>query len=277
MAVLKDLVGKVAIVTGGASGIGRGIAVRLIEAGASVIIADIEQGRLDETAAAIGASAFRLDVRDRERHEALLQFVLAEHGRLDIVCLNAGIGPMGPISSLTYDDWKWMIDVNLWGTINGIQTFLPTLRGNPDGGYIIATSSMSGLRASPNLGAYAVSKYGIVALCEALAAELEMEGSKVGVSVLCPGPVRSDLGRSSRNRPADLLQGSLKDVTLEEAEHFQGAPIPYVEPEDAGGLVVDAIRTGEFYILTHPELMEFVEERHRAIIAATQRALSSKA
>jgi len=277
MTGMTDLSGKVGVVTGGASGIGKGIAKRMLAAGMKVVIADVEDGRLQETASELGVLGVQTDVRDYAALERLAERTLDAHGAVHILCNNAGIGPMAPIADLTLADWHWMIDVNLWGVIHGVHAFLPTLRANADGGHIVNTSSMGGLRTSPTLGAYAVTKFGVVALTETLAEELEAEGSKVGASVLCPGPVRSDLGRSSRNRPAEVGVGHLKDVQLEDAEHFRNTVIPYVEPDEAGEMVIRGIRRGDLYILTHPEMMGFVNERHERIAAATDAALAATA
>jgi len=277
MTGMTDLSGKVGVVTGGASGIGKGIAKRMLAAGMKVVIADVEDGRLQETASELGVLGVQTDVRHYAALERLAERTLDAHGAVHILCNNAGIGPMAPIADLTLADWHWMIDVNLWGVIHGVHAFLPTLRANADGGHIVNTSSMGGLRTSPTLGAYAVTKFGVVALTETLAEELEAEGSKVGASVLCPGPVRSDLGRSSRNRPAEVGVGHLKDVQLEDAEHFRNTVIPYVEPDEAGEMVIRGIRRGDLYILTHPEMMGFVNERHERIAAATDAALAATA
>ena len=276
MTGMTDLSGKVGVVTGGASGIGKGIAKRMLAAGMKVVIADVEDGRLQETASELGVLGVQTDVRHYAALERLAERTLDAHGAVHVLCNNAGIGPMAPIADLTLADWQWMIDVNLWGVIHGVHAFLPILRANPDGGHIVNTSSMGGLRTSPTLGPYAVTKFGVVALTETLAEELEAEGSKVGASVLCPGPVRSDLGRSSRNRPVEVAEGHLKDVLLEDAAHFQNTVIPYVEPDDAGELVIQGIRRGDLYILTHPEMMGFVNERHERIEAATRAALAAK-
>jgi len=277
MTGMTDLSGKVGVVTGGASGIGKGIAKRMLAAGMKVVIADVEDGRLQEVASELGVLGVQTDVRHHAALERLAERTLDAHGAVHILCNNAGIGPMAPIADLTLADWQWMIDVNLWGVIHGVHAFLPTLRANADGGHIVNTSSMGGLRTSPTLGAYAVTKFGVVALTETLAEELEAEGSKVGASVLCPGPVRSDLGRSSRNRPAEVGVGHLKDVQLEDAEHFRNTVIPYVEPDEAGEMVIRGIRRGDLYILTHPEMMGFVNERHERIAAATDAALAATA
>ncbi|NMZ42676.1 SDR family NAD(P)-dependent oxidoreductase [Pseudomonas proteolytica] len=274
MSRIETMQGKVAVITGGASGIGRGIAERMIAQGALVVIADIDDERLQATAREIGATGIRTDVTSSASVQALADAVLSLHGKVDILCNNAGIGPMAAISDLTLNDWKWMLDVNLWGVIHGIHSFLPLLKANADGGHIVNTSSMSGMAVTPTLGAYAVAKFGVVALSEVLAQELEIENSKVGVSVLCPGPVRTNIGNSSRNRPKDLGEGHLADVDLESTEHFRDVHIPWVSPAYTGDLVIDAIKRGDLYVLTHPELFDFIHARHKQIAESVEQALA---
>jgi NAD(P)-dependent dehydrogenase (short-subunit alcohol dehydrogenase family) len=231
MSALPDLRGKAAVVTGGASGIGKGIAARLIAEGMRVIIADIERGALEKTAAELGATAAGVDVSDAGSVAALAERAIAEFGTVHVVCNNACVGPMAPVADLTMADWDWIIGVNLYGVIHGVQTFLPVLKANPDGGHIVNTASMAGLVAPPRMAAYCVTKFGVVALTEVLAAELTAEDSKVGVSVLCPGTVRTNIGASSRNRPQHLAGGGLADVDI------SGDDNPFfrwISPEDAG-------------------------------------------
>jgi NAD(P)-dependent dehydrogenase (short-subunit alcohol dehydrogenase family) len=182
MSALPDLRGKVAVVTGGASGIGRGIAQQLIAEGMRVVIADIEQDALLRTAAEIGAAGLPVDVGDLGSVQALARSAVGRYGAVHVICNNAGVGPMARIADLTMSDWHWMIGVNLYGVIHGVQTFLPILQANPDGGHIVNTASMAGLVAPPRLGAYSVTKFGVVALTEVLAAELGQAGSRVAAA-----------------------------------------------------------------------------------------------
>jgi NAD(P)-dependent dehydrogenase (short-subunit alcohol dehydrogenase family) len=269
MSGLSDLRGKVAVVTGGASGIGKGIATRLAGEGMRVVLADIEQGPLDQVAAQLGAVAVPTDVSDVESVRALAKEAVGRFGTVHVVCNNAGIGPLAPIADLTMDDWHWIIGVNLYGVIHGVQVFLPILEANQDGGHIVNTASMAGLVAPPRLGAYSVTKYGVVALTEVLAAELAAAGSKVGASVLCPGTVRTNIGTSSRNRPEHLADRGLTDVDIE----LDDNPFyRWIGPEDAGAVVVRAIKQGDLYALTHPDWYPLVEQRHQAIAAAFRQA-----
>ena len=269
MTGLPELSGKVAVVTGGASGIGRGIATRLIGAGMQVVIADIERGPLDKTAGEIGATGIAADVSDLSSVSSLARSVTERFGAVHVVCNNAGVGPMGRIADLTIADWHWIIGVNLYGVIHGVQTFLPILEANPDGGHIVSTGSMAGLVAPQRLGAYAVTKFGVVALTEALAAELAHAGSKVGATVLCPGTVRTNIRSSSRNRPPHLAGGGLADVNVGREEN---PTYRWISPEEAGEVVVRAIRNGDLYALTHPEWYPMVERRHQSIEAAFRNA-----
>ena len=171
----------------------------------------------------------------------------------------------GPKKAMPSGGWNWMIGVNLYGVIHGVQTFLPILQANPDGGHIVNTASMAGLVAPPRLGAYSVTKYGVVALTEVLAMELAAAGSAVGASVLCPGTVSTNIGTSSRNRPAQYADGGLTDVdiSLDDNPFYR-----WITPEEAGAIVVRAIKRGDLYVLTHPDWYPLVEQRHKAIADA---------
>jgi NAD(P)-dependent dehydrogenase (short-subunit alcohol dehydrogenase family) len=262
---LPDLHGKVAVVTGGASGIGKGIATRLAAEGARVIIADIQRDAMEAAAAEIGAVGVLTDVSDAESVADLARTAVEAFGTVHVICNNAGIGPLAPVADLTLDDWRWMLGVNLWGVIHGVHAFLPILKANREGGHIVNTASMAGLVAGPRLGAYAAAKYGVVGLTEVLAAELAADGSRVGASVLCPGTVHTSIGTSSRNRPADLPDAGFKDVDIELEDNPR---YRWIYPEEAGDVVVRAIKRGDLYALTHPDWYPMVAERHAAIAEA---------
>lgn len=267
MSGFQDFAGKTAVVTGGASGIGRGLAERFLAEGMNVVIADIEEGPLRRTANDIGAIGIRTDVSDLESVQALAEAARARFGTVHIICNNAGIGAFARIADLTMADWQWMIGVNMWGVIHGLQAFLPILRGNPDGGWVLNTASMGGVSTFPTLGAYATTKFGVTALTETLAMELEQENSKVGATVLLPGPVRSNLGKSTRNRPADLADGKLADNDLEALPQYRDT-LPWKDPSDVAEIVMQAIRGGALYAVTHPAQAERVEKRMQALLAA---------
>jgi NAD(P)-dependent dehydrogenase (short-subunit alcohol dehydrogenase family) len=256
----EPIAGRVAVVTGGASGIGRGIAQALIESGAQVVIADVESGPLRQTAEEIGATPVRTDVSKIDEVQTLAGKVREQFGRIDIVCNNAGVGHLAPFTDLTLADFRWVLDVNVWGVINGMKTFLPIIRETSDAGWIVNTASMAGLVSVPGMAAYALSKAAVVALSETVAQELKAQGAAVGVSVLVPGLVRSAIGDSERNRPHGQRNAPPQ---LE-----QIPPGRMLEPIEVGRSVVTAIRNRELYIVTHPEMWPAVSERHAQIEAA---------
>jgi len=252
---MTEVAGKVAVVTGGASGIGRGIAEALIEEGASVVIADIEQAALDATAAEIGATGVLVDVTKMESVEALRDAVLAQFGRVDIVCLNAGVGPLARIADLTLKDWEWMLGVNLWGVIHGITAFLPVLKSNETGGHIEVTGSIASFSSNSGLGSYAATKMAVRGIVDALAIELAEEESNVHVTLLAPGTVSTNIGTSSRNRP-DVLKGALADVDISEGVAKE---MRFIRPITAGRIAVRSIKHNDLYSQTHPDWWPIVE------------------
>jgi len=275
MAALADLNGKVAVVTGGASGIGRGIAEALRNEGAQVVIADVEEGALQRAADELDATGIQTDVSDAESVGRLATEVVERFGTAHVLVNNAGIGPMGRIADLTLDDWRWMVGVNLWGVIHGIHAFLPILKANEDGGHIVNTSSMAGLVGMPGLGSYTLTKYGVLGLTEVLAKELEEDGSKVGATVLCPGTIHTNIGTSSRNRPSGNA-GGLHDVDIsQEGSEVDMSGVRWMIPIEVGAIVVDCIKSGELYALTHPDWWDMVEPRFVAIAAAFGKTLEA--
>jgi NAD(P)-dependent dehydrogenase (short-subunit alcohol dehydrogenase family) len=269
----RDFAGRTAVVTGGASGIGRGLAERFRREGMNVVIADVEQTRLERTAADIGAWPVRTDVSDAASVQALADATVERFGAVHIVCNNAGVGPFGRIKDLTLDDWRWIVGVNLWGVIHGVRSFLPLLLANEDGGWMVNTASMGGLASFPGLGAYATTKFGVTALTETLAMELEQDGAKVGATLLCPGPVRTDLGKSTRNRPAGLEAGALADMDLDQLPQYRDT-LPWKDPADVAEVVVEAIGEGRMYAITHPMQAERVESRAARLLAAFGKRLT---
>lgn len=258
----RILAGKSAVITGGASGIGRALAEVMLAEGMRVLIADIERDRLAATAADLGVPHMQVDVSDSQQVAALAERAVAEFGAVHVVCNNAGIGPMAPLADLTLTDWEWMLSVNLRGVIHGVTHFLPVLRRNPDGGHFLNTGSMASLMPVPNLATYCTAKYGILGLSEVMA--IELAADDIGVTVLCPGPVATDLPTSTRNRPSGLA-GGLKDVVLEDSAQFEGQTVDWMPPARAARIAIDAMKRGDFYAITHPDMVDEVKQRHQAI------------
>ncbi|HTY94351.1 MAG TPA: SDR family NAD(P)-dependent oxidoreductase [Steroidobacteraceae bacterium] len=261
--------GKVAVVTGGASGIGKAIANRLIGLGMTVIVADIERPALERAAREIGAEAIAADVTSFDSVKALADEVIRRFGRVDLFCSNAGVGSLARIADMQLADWSWLLGVNLWGAIHGIKAFLPLLSANPDGAHLAVTASEAGFHATPGLGGYCVSKSAVVALCETLAQELEEDGSNVGVTILCPGPVRSRLGSSQRNRPSHS-SGALTDSDLESTA--EGRKLRWIDASVVSDALVHALEKGHLYAFTHPEMAVLVEKRIANIAEAFRQA-----
>jgi NAD(P)-dependent dehydrogenase (short-subunit alcohol dehydrogenase family) len=259
---MQDLTGKVAVITGGASGIGRAMAHRFRDDGMTVVIADVQQDALDATAAELGVLGVRTDVSDADSVEALAAAVIERHGAVHLLCNNAGVGGGGPIATQTLKDWKWIVDVNLWGVIHGLHFFLPHLLANENGGHVVNTASMAGLSAWPGIGPYNATKYAVVGISETLAVELE--GTKVGVSVLCPGVVDTNIFRSQRNRP-DHLRNPRKNNVARQANAVLSEQVG-IDASVVADTVAAAIRADDFWIITHPELLEFVDRRHTSLM-----------
>lgn len=252
-----DVAGKTAVVTGAASGIGLGMARALTGAGMSLVAADIEADRLhrvvdhlrSEGKAAVGVVT---DVTDEAQVDALAEAAIKEYGAVHVVANNAGVGAAGPVDEMSLDEWRWILDVNLWGVIHGVRTFLPLLKAQGEG-HISATSSVAGLASGPMLGAYHVAKHGVVGLMESVRSELALTESPVRASVLCPGPVDTDVVRSERNRPDHLISHQAGDAETRFWSRLVATLADGMAPDEVGELFLDAVRSERFWILTHPE------------------------
>ncbi len=271
---MLELSAKTAIVTGAASGIGLGIAKALAGAGMNLVLADLRPGPL-ETARrdieALGAKAIGVvvDVSDAASVAAAGRAAEQAFGKLHVAVNNAGVAMHGTrVEEVTPDEWNWVIGVNVLGVINGIRTFVPLIRRHGEGGHVVNTASISGffVRKGRNQGAYSMTKYAVVALSEAL--EQEVEGAGIGVSVLCPGAVETQIFASAATRPERFGGPYVRP----QQEALRGAAGRGLAPEVAGQRVLQAIQHNEFYVLTHAGERDAVKARHARIEAAFDRA-----
>jgi len=265
---MQLLAGKTAIVTGGASGIGLGISRALLKAGMNVAIGDIQADALAAAEQVLEdarerALVARLDVTDREGYAAFVDAVENRFGHIHLLANNAGVVVSGPIEQASASDWDWVIDVNLRGPVNGLLTVLPRILAHGEGGHILNTASTSGLMPHAGAGIYVTTKAAVIGMSESLRGELEPQG--VVVSVLCPGPVRSDISNAGRNRPAAYTGSGYESrggpTAADLPDWMMGA-------DEVGERVRDGIERDLLYILTHNEHREGIEERAAAIIAA---------
>lgn len=278
---MQELNGKVAVVTGGGSGIGRAMALAFADEGMDVAIGDIEAGPAEAVAEEVRAKGRRAiavacDVADIASVRALAEKTKAELGGAHVVCNNAGVVANNPSAQMTDTDWTWVLGVDLDGVVNGIQAFLPGLVEQGDG-HLVNTSSIAGLipLAAPGIISYTAAKYGVVGITETLHGELE--GSGVSASVLCPGLVNTRIGESGRNRPdADAVPAPPPPAELPpgvEPPRIWGGEV--IEPEGVAQRVVEAVKNNDLYIVTHPETREGVEMRFAAILDAYDRLEAS--
>lgn len=266
---MDDVRGKVGVITGGASGIGLATAKRFAREGMHIVLADIEQAALDRAVpevAALGVEVLgvRTDVGDRESVEALAAAAFARFGKVHLVFNNAGVAVSGLIQDMTHEDWEWLVRVNLWGVIHGVEAFTKRMIDQGEGGHILATASFAGLVPNSGLGVYCVTKYGVVALMECLYRDVSSYG--IGVSVLCPMRVQTNIDDSGRNRPVELAE------TGAPARLVPDEPMPAgmlagntITADEVADRVFDAVRKGELYILPHAESRGFIQRRFQRI------------
>lgn len=263
---MQDLAGKVAVVTGGASGIGYATAELLAGEGMKLVLADIEQVALDEAAERLsraGAEVIgvRTDVGELAQVEQLADITFKHFGAAHVIFNNAGVAVFGPVQEMTHADWEWILKVDLWGVIHGVETFLPRMIAQGQGGHIVNTASFAGLVANQGLSVYCVAKYGVVALSECLARDVREYD--IGSSVLCPMVVATRINDSARNRPAEF-GGPARDLDVsdEQADKMLGRVLPVA---GVAAKVVKAIRNNELYIVTHEESRAYIRRRFERI------------
>jgi NADP-dependent 3-hydroxy acid dehydrogenase YdfG len=264
---MKDLAGKVAFVTGGASGIGLGMARSFLAAGMKVAITDIEQAALDrvqdEFASSNGEVIYlNLDVTDRDAMEQAARKTEVAFGKVHVVCNNAGVSVGGRVDKMNYKDWDWVMGVNLDGVINGVQTFVGRIKAHGEGGHFVNTASMAGQMPIPGGSIYTTTKYAVVGLSEVMRTDLARYD--IGVSVLCPGGVTTNVAKSGRNRPANLRRKT-DNTRLNLGKLSETVMDDMLDASVIGDMVVEAILADDLYILSHPHLKPIVDARSAAI------------
>jgi NAD(P)-dependent dehydrogenase (short-subunit alcohol dehydrogenase family) len=266
---MQNLPGKTAFVTGGASGIGLGIAKALLGAGMNVVIADIRDDHRAVGAAELGGGdrvlAIKLDVTDRADYARAAEATLARFGKVHILVNNAGVAVVGPTELATFSDWDWVMNVNLGGVINGVTTMLPHLLAHGEGGHIVNTSSMSGMVPVGGTTIYSTAKAAVLTMMETMRPELESRG--VICSAFCPGAVQSNIAEASKTRPAELADSGYAEADKRRQNGGNFFHL-YQTKEEVGERVLQGILNDELYILTHAEFLDGVTDRANAMIAS---------
>jgi NAD(P)-dependent dehydrogenase (short-subunit alcohol dehydrogenase family) len=265
---MNTLRGRTAAVTGAASGLGRAMALAFADEGMALALADVDEKGLVLTKEevekkGVKASSVRVDVSKAEEVDAFAASLKDVH----VVCNNAGVSPVGPLWENTAADWQWALGVNLWGVIHGVRAFVPRLLAQGEG-HVVNTASVAGLISPPGMGVYNVTKHAVVALSESLHHDLRVQGSPVGVSVLCPAYVPTGISNSERNRPKELQNSSTKSSQQEMlAQHLKKAVSSgKLTADDVARAVVAAIKENRFYILTHPRIKGAIQARMEDIL-----------
>ena len=267
---MKDVQGKVAFVTGGGSGIGLGLAKVFTGAGMKVAIADIRRDHLDSALTALQSArrnvhAIELDVTDRKAMERAAEETVRVFGKVHVVCNNAGVSIFGPMDQATYEDWDWIMGVNVDGVINGIQAFVPRIKAHGEGGHIVNTASMAGLIVGPGMGIYCASKFAVFGLTASL--RYDLAPHNIGVSVLCPGFVRSKIHEAVLSRPNHLARSGYR-VSKEDIARLDQVLSVGMAPVDVAKRVLEGIQRNELYIFPHAEFRDELRELFDGILAA---------
>ncbi|HEY5681907.1 MAG TPA: SDR family NAD(P)-dependent oxidoreductase [Pseudomonadales bacterium] len=264
---MRELDGKVAVVTGAASGIGRATATRFAGEGMKVVMADIEEAALERAVAELSGAGHEVlgvptDVSDWEAVSLLADKTIDAFGSVNVVHNNAGVVVSGPIADLTLADWEWVLGVDLWSVVYGVKAFLPLIREAGEG-HIVNTASTAGLQASASIAPYNVAKFGVVALTETLRAELDSEGSAISASVLCPGAINTQIVNSKRNRHSASAHDHQTSDAERAFESRAGRLLAEegMDPAEVADMVVNAIRGNEFWIVTHPQWIDVLKSR----------------
>ena len=273
---MKNVEGKVAFITGGASGMGLGMARAFAKAGMKVMIGDIEAGpaqkAVDELKGkGLDAACVQVDVRSLESVQAAAAQTLKTFGKVHVISNNAGVAVGGYSETCNTRNWHWVVDVNLWGVVHGLQAFVPRILEQDEGGHVVSTASMAGMVGLRGAGPYNATKFAVVGMMETFAADHRKHN--IDASVLCPGIVATNIGSSGRNRPEEYggaVKPSDKDSTADMLA--QG-----LAPDIVGDLVLEAIRENQFYIFTDPSLRHLIETRCQRIIAGYEWAANCKA
>ena len=280
---MQDLRGKTAFITGGASGIGLGIAKALLGAGLNVAIADIRDDHLADAETELAGGdlerngrvlPIKLDVTDRAAFAAAADAAEAKFGKIHVLCNNAGVAVVGPTELATFADWDWVMGVNVGGTINGIVTILPRILAHGEGGHIVCTASMSGLVPVGGTTIYSSGKAAVTSMMECMRPELEPRG--VICSAFCPGAVQSNIADAGKTRPADLSETGYAEADKRRAAGGNFLHL-FQTKEEVGQRVLEGILNDELYILTHSEFLTGVRERGEATTAAVQTHLPENA
>lgn len=264
---MRELNGRIAVVTGAGSGIGRGLALGFAGEGMKVVLADIDEPGMEETrrliAAAGGeASVHRTDVRDESAVQALARHTIDTYGAVHLVCNNAGVEWGTVFLEAPIEGWKWVMDVNFWGTLHGCRVFLPLLAEQEEAHLINVASSAALNAVMPTFAPYSVSKFAVLSLSEYLAAELRLQGSKVGMSLLVPGFVKSELPWAQRHAPADVPDTETNPLRAAVQKSVRSFMAGAKEPSEVAEQVIQAVREDRFFILTHPdEQLDFLRQR----------------
>jgi NAD(P)-dependent dehydrogenase (short-subunit alcohol dehydrogenase family) len=264
---MREVEGRTAFVTGGASGIGLGMATAFAAAGMNVVIADLRRDHIETALERLDGErvhAIELDVTDREGFARAGDEAERVFGNVHVLCNNAGVGILGPAANARYADWDWGLGVLLGGAVNGIQTFLPRLLAHGEGGHIVNTSSMAGVLPVPNSVIYTTAKAALIGMSEVLRSELVAEG--IGVSAFCPGPVQTNIGEVGKTRPERYADSGYAEFERQLAER-ETSPL-WMDPLECGERVLAGIRDDDLYIFTHREFREGADERFMAMLAS---------